>query len=80
MAAKERVLGLLAEKRWALIARAVTRGLDPRTPLSATQVSRGSARFRRVGRLNARDGCSGNAMNVPTRERRNSSQCRTSLV
>ena len=33
VAAKERVLGLLAEKRWALIARAVTRGLDPRTPL-----------------------------------------------
>ena len=33
VAAKERVLGLLAEKRRALIARAVTRGLDPRTPL-----------------------------------------------
>jgi type I restriction enzyme S subunit len=29
MAAKERVLGLLAEKRQALITRAVTRGLDP---------------------------------------------------
>ena len=29
MAAKERVLGLLAEKRRALITRAVTRGLDP---------------------------------------------------
>ena len=33
VAAKERVLGLLAEKRRALIARAVTRGLDPRAPL-----------------------------------------------
>ena len=32
-AAKERVLGLLAEKRRALITRAVTRGLDPRAPL-----------------------------------------------
>jgi len=33
MAAKERVLGLLAEKRRALITRAVTRGLDPDAPL-----------------------------------------------
>jgi restriction endonuclease S subunit len=33
VAAKERVLGLLAEKRRALITRAVTRGLDPRAPL-----------------------------------------------
>jgi len=33
VAAKERVLGLLAEKRRALITRAVTRGLDPRIPL-----------------------------------------------
>ena len=33
MAAKERVLGLLAEKRRALVTRAVTRGLDPRAPL-----------------------------------------------
>lgn len=32
VAAKERVLGLLAEKRGALITRAVTRGLDPRAP------------------------------------------------
>ena len=31
--AKERVLGLLAEKRRALITRAVSRGLDPRAPL-----------------------------------------------
>ena len=31
--AKERMLGLLAEKRRALITRAVTRGLDPRAPL-----------------------------------------------
>ena len=31
--AKERVLGLLAEKRRALITRAVTRGLDPSAPL-----------------------------------------------
>lgn len=31
--AKERVLGLLAEKRRALITRAVTRGLDPQAPL-----------------------------------------------
>ena len=30
---KERVLGLLAEKRWTLITRAVTCGLDPRAPL-----------------------------------------------
>lgn len=33
VAAKERVLGLLAEKRRTLITRAVTRGLDPRAPL-----------------------------------------------
>ena len=33
VAAKERVLGLLAEKRRSLITRAVTRGLDPRSPL-----------------------------------------------
>ena len=33
LAAKERVLGLLAEKRRALITRAVTRGLDARVPL-----------------------------------------------
>ncbi len=33
IAAKERVLGLLAEKRRALITRAVTRGLDPDAPL-----------------------------------------------
>jgi type I restriction enzyme, S subunit len=33
VAAKERVLGLLAEKRQALITRAVTRGLEPRSPL-----------------------------------------------
>ena len=33
VAAKERVLWLLAEKRRALITRAVTRGLDPRAPL-----------------------------------------------
>jgi len=32
VAAKERVLGLMAEKRRALITRAVTRGLDPRAP------------------------------------------------
>lgn len=33
IAAKERLLGLLAEKRRALITRAVTRGLDPGAPL-----------------------------------------------
>lgn len=33
IAAKERLLGLLAEKRRALITRAVTRGLDPTMPL-----------------------------------------------
>ena len=33
VAVKERVLGLLAEKRRALITRAVTRGLDPNIPL-----------------------------------------------
>jgi type I restriction enzyme S subunit len=33
IAAKERLLGLLAEKRRALITRAVTRGLDPNVPL-----------------------------------------------
>ena len=33
VAAKERVLTLLAEKRRALISRAVTRGLDPKVPL-----------------------------------------------
>jgi len=39
VAAKERVLGLLAEKRRALITRAVTRGLDPRAPLKDTGVA-----------------------------------------
>ena len=38
VAAKERVLGLLAEKRRALITRAVTRGLDPRAPLRAASI------------------------------------------
>ncbi|MBK7190733.1 MAG: restriction endonuclease subunit S [bacterium] len=38
MAAKERVLGLLAEKRRALITRAVTRGLDPAAPLKDTGI------------------------------------------
>ena len=37
-AAKERVLRLLAEKRRALITRAVTRGLDPRVPLRDTGI------------------------------------------
>jgi len=37
--AKERVLGLLAEKRRALITRAVTRGLDPRAPLRDSGIS-----------------------------------------
>ena len=40
VAAKERVLGLLAEKRRALITRAVTRGLDPRVPLRDSGVPR----------------------------------------
>jgi type I restriction enzyme, S subunit len=39
VAAKERVLGLLAEKRRALITRAVTRGLDPRARLRDTGIS-----------------------------------------
>lgn len=39
VAAKERVLGLLAEKRRALITRAVTRGLDPRVPLRDSGIS-----------------------------------------
>lgn len=38
VAAKERLLGLLAEKRRALITRAVTRGLDPRAPLRDTGI------------------------------------------
>jgi type I restriction enzyme S subunit len=38
VAAKERVLGLLAEKRRALITRAVTHGLDPRAPLRDSSV------------------------------------------
>jgi type I restriction enzyme S subunit len=33
VAAKERLLGQLVEKRWALITRAVARGLNPNTPL-----------------------------------------------
>lgn len=33
MAVKERLLGILAEKKVALVSRAVTRGLDPRAPL-----------------------------------------------
>lgn len=40
VAAKERMLGLLAEKRRALITRAVTRGLDPRVPLRDSGVPR----------------------------------------
>jgi len=39
VAAKERVLELLAEKRPALITRAVTRGLDPRAPLRDSGIS-----------------------------------------
>jgi len=39
VAAKQRVLGLLAEKRRALITRAVTRGLDPRAPLRDSGIS-----------------------------------------
>jgi type I restriction enzyme S subunit len=39
VAAKERVLGLLAEKRRALITRAVTRGLDPRALLRDSGIS-----------------------------------------
>ncbi len=39
VAAKQRVLGLLAEKRRALITRAVTRGLDPRSPLRDSGIS-----------------------------------------
>ena len=38
VAAKERVLGLLAEKRRALVTRAVTSGLDPRTPLRDSSI------------------------------------------
>lgn len=38
VAAKERVLGLLAEKRRALITRAVTRGLDPRARLRDSRI------------------------------------------
>jgi type I restriction enzyme S subunit len=38
VAAKERVLGLLAEKRRALITRAVTLGLDPRAPLRDSDI------------------------------------------
>jgi type I restriction enzyme, S subunit len=38
VAAKERVLRLLAEKRRALITRAVTRGLDPHAPMKDTGV------------------------------------------
>lgn len=48
IAAKERLLGLLAEKRRALITRAVTRGLDPNAP-SAPPASRGWARSRFIG-------------------------------
>jgi len=36
--AKERLLGLLAEKRQALITRAVTRGLDPNAPLRDSNI------------------------------------------
>jgi len=39
VAAKERVLGLLGEKRRALITRAVTRGLDPSVPFRDSGVS-----------------------------------------
>ena len=39
VAAKERVLGLVAEKRRALITRDVTRGLDPRAPLRDTGIA-----------------------------------------
>lgn len=38
IAAKERLLGLLAEKRQALITRAVTRGLDPNAPLRYSNI------------------------------------------
>lgn len=39
IAAKERVLELLAEKRWALVARAITRGLDSGVPLRDSSIA-----------------------------------------
>lgn len=48
MAAKNRLLGLLADKRHALITHAVTRGLDP-MPRCVIRASRGWARFRLTG-------------------------------
>ena len=38
IATKERLLGLLAERRRALITRAVTRGLDPHAPLRGSGI------------------------------------------
>ena len=49
VAAMERLMDLLAEKRRALITRAVTRGLAP-TSRSATPASPGSGRSQRIGR------------------------------
>ena len=56
VAAKERLLELLAEKRRALITHAVTRGLDPHAP-PATPASPGWARSRRIGRWSERSSC-----------------------
>jgi type I restriction enzyme S subunit len=48
VAAKERLLGLVAEKCRALITRAVTRGLDPHAPLRDSGPP-GLAKFHRIG-------------------------------
>jgi type I restriction enzyme S subunit len=64
--AKERVLELLAEKRRALITRAVPAASIP-VPRFATRAFAGWARFLRIGRSEESRGCFGNATSEASR-------------
>jgi len=74
VAAKERLLELLAEKRRALITRAVTRGLHPNAP-PAILASSGSDISPCIGKSSAQDGSSANGMNVRKPAMKNCSPC-----
>ena len=77
VAAKERLLGLLAEKRRALITRAVTRGLDPNVPLRDSGIP-WLGKIPALGVLSVAGGCSVSVMNVPRPDRRSCSLSQTS--
>ena len=79
VAVKEGVLSLLAEKRRALITRAVTRGLDPNVPLRDSGIP-WLGEIPAHWRLSVQDGCSRSAIYVLVRAKKNSLPCHTSLV